>query len=152
MTRSASALTIATSIWLCAAVTFQAQQPGVTPPSTATTPDAPTRKPDEGIPITDATVQRACGGCHKADEKQQLSRISFQRNTPEGWQETIRRMVALNGLNIQPEAAREVVKYLSNHLGLAPEEAKPAAFEVERRPIDFKYAASTDTEAVCNKC
>ena len=36
-------------------------------------------------------------------------------------------MVALNGLRIEPETARDVVKYLSNHLGLAPEEARPAA-------------------------
>ena len=31
-----------------------------------------------------------------------MSRISFQRNTPEGWQEIIRRMVSLNGLKIDP--------------------------------------------------
>jgi quinohemoprotein amine dehydrogenase len=86
------------------------------------------------------------------DDKQQMSRISFQRNTPEGWQETIRRMAALNGLKIDPETAREVVKYLSNHLGLAPEEARPAAFEVERRIIDFTYSASADTESTCKAC
>jgi quinohemoprotein amine dehydrogenase len=113
---------------------------------------APTQKPDEGIPITDATVRKACGSCHRADEKGQLTRISFQRNTPEGWQENIKRMVALNGLQIDPATAREVVKYLSNHLGLAPEEAKPAAFEVERRMPDYKYAASDDVQNTCNKC
>ena len=113
---------------------------------------APTAKPEEGIPITDATVQKACGSCHKPDDKGQMSRISFQRNTPEGWQGQIQRMAALNGLNIEPETARQVVKYLSNHLGLAPEEAKPAAWEAERRLIDFKYTASTDTESTCNKC
>ena len=99
----------------------------------------PTAKPEEGIPITDATVQKACGVCHRPDDKGQMSRISFQRNTPEGWQDTIQRMVALNGLKIDPPTAREVVKYLSNNLGLAPEEAKPAAYEVERRLIDYKY-------------
>ncbi|OFW46093.1 MAG: quinohemoprotein amine dehydrogenase subunit alpha [Acidobacteria bacterium RIFCSPLOWO2_12_FULL_67_14b] len=115
-------------------------------------PAAPTAKPDEGIPITDQTVQKACGSCHRADEKGQLSRISFQRHTPEGWQSTIQRMAGLNGLQIDPATARQVVKYLSNHLGLAPEEAKPASWEVERRGTDFKYTASTDTEAVCIKC
>ena len=128
-------------------------QPSPAPQSTAPDPSrGPGAKPEEGIPITNATVQKACGSCHKSDDKQQMSRISFQRNTPEGWQETIRRMVALNNLQIDPATAREVVKYLSDNLGLAPEEAKPAAFEVERRLIDFKYAASTDTEAVCTKC
>lgn len=133
-----------TLLWL-SATAFQAaaQQP---PPA------APTAKPEEGIPITDETVRKACAGCHPADDKQQLSRISFQRNTPEGWQEVIRRMAALNGLTIDPATAREVVKYLSNHLGLAPEEARPAAFEVERRLPDFKYSASADAENTCNKC
>src|SRR5688572_4999564 len=105
------------------------------PPPTA----APAAKPEEGIPITDATVQKACGSCHRSDDKGQMSRISFQRNTPEGWQTIIQRMAALNGLNIEPSTARDVVKYLSNNLGLAPEEAKPAAWDAERRPNDFKY-------------
>lgn len=113
---------------------------------------APTAKPEEGIPIPDTMVQKACAPCHSVDDKQQISRISFRRNTPEGWQETIRRMVALNGLRIDPATAREVVKYLSDHLGLAPEEARPAAFEVERRIIDYKYTANADAEGVCNKC
>ncbi len=113
---------------------------------------APVTKPDEGIPVTDQTVQKACGSCHRPDEKNQLSRISFQRNTPEGWQTIIQRMASLNGLQIDPPTARQVVKYLSNNLGLAPEEAKPAAFEVERRPIDFTYAANADAEGVCTKC
>jgi quinohemoprotein amine dehydrogenase len=131
-----------------------AQPPAAAPPQTqAPTPAAaPTAKPEEGIPITDATVQKACGSCHAADGKQQMSRISFQRNTPEGWQEVIRRMAALNGLRIDPATAREVVRYLSNNLGLAPEEARPAAFEVERRLVDYKYTASSDAEGVCNKC
>jgi quinohemoprotein amine dehydrogenase len=127
---------------LAVAMTAQAPQPTA----------APTAKPEEGIPITDATVQKACGSCHRPDDKGQMSRISFQRNTPEGWQGQIQRMAALNGLKIEPETARQVVKYLSNNLGLAPEEAKPAAWEAERRLIDFKYIASADAESACNKC
>jgi quinohemoprotein amine dehydrogenase len=113
---------------------------------------APAAKPEEGFPVTDPVVVKACGTCHQPDAKQQLSRISFQRNTPEGWQTTIQRMAALNGLQIDPQTARQVVKYLANHLGLAPEEARPAAFEVERRLIDYKYTASEDAEGVCNRC
>jgi quinohemoprotein amine dehydrogenase len=127
---------------LAVALTAQAPQPTA----------APAAKPEEGIPITDATVQKACGSCHRPDDKGQMSRISFQRNTPEGWQGQIQRMAALNGLRIEPETARQVVKYLSNNLGLAPEEAKPAAWEAERRLIDYKYAASADAESACNKC
>lgn len=108
--------------------------------------------PEAGIPITDKTVQAACEMCHRPDDRGVMSRISFRRNTPEGWEGTIRRMVALNGLKIEPAAAREVVRYLSNHLGLAPEEVKPAWFETERRMIDFKYTASRDAEQVCTAC
>ena len=86
---------------------------------------------------------------HKIDEKKRMSRISYRRTTPEGWQQTIKRMVSLNKLQIEPEAARAVLKYLSNSLGLAPEEARPGAFEVEKRMIDYKYS-DKDTEQVCS--
>ena len=125
---------------------------GLVQPAVNQTSPGPSAKPEEGIAISDATVVKACGSCHKPDDKQQLTRISFQRNTPEGWQTAIQRMAALNGLQIDPQTARHVVRYLSNDLGLAPEEAKAAAFEVERRLPDYKYAANADAEAVCTKC
>ena len=158
----AQSFIIATTMWLFTAgwhvIAQTPAAPGQTPATPAQAPAppmpsaAPTQKPEEGIPITDATVQKACAGCHRPDDKQQLSRISFQRNTPEGWQEIIRRMAALNGLQIDAPTARDVVKYLSNHHGLAPEEARAAAFEVERRLPDFKYTASADAEDTCNRC
>lgn len=116
------------------------------PQATAT----PAPKPEVGIPVTSATVQKACGACHKPDDKQQMTRISFRRNTPEGWERTITRMMALNGLKIDGPTAREVVKYLSNSHGLAPEEARPTLYEVERRLVDETVPA--DVEGVCNAC
>lgn len=134
---------------LTSALLHAAQSPS--PPAAQATA-APKDKPEEGIPVTDETTRKACGACHRPDDKNQLSRISFQRNTPEGWQNTIQRMAALNGLSIDPATARQVVKYLANNHGLAPEEAKPAAWEAERRWIDFKYTANADAESACNKC
>src|SRR5262245_34309226 len=82
-----------------------------------------------------------------------MTRISFQRNTPEGWQDTIKRMMALNGLKLDPAAGREVVKYLSDNLGLAPEEAKASAFEVERQVVyDQESFNHEDIKGVCNAC
>ena len=107
---------------------------------------------EAGTPIADPIVRKTCATCHTVDQKGQISRISFQRKTPEGWERTVRRMVALNGLQTDPATARHVVKYLANHLGLAPEEARPAAFEVERRQSADKYTANSDTESVCTKC
>ena len=148
MTRFAQLITAVVVLWLNAAGTsITGQQPS--PPSQA--PSARQAKAEEGIPIPSAVVQKACAPCHTVDDKQQISRISFRRNTPEGWQQTIRRMVALNGLRIEPATAREVVKYLSDHLGLAPEEARPAAFEAERRLVDYKYE-NADAERTCNVC
>lgn len=105
----------------------------------------------QGIPIDSPTVLQACGSCHRPDDAGRLSRISFRRTTPEGWQQTIRRMVSLNGVELPPDTAREVVRYLSNTLGLAPEEAHPAAYEVERRADDQPYADATIQE-ICTQC
>ncbi len=131
-----------------------AQQPPLSSPA-ATTTDGQTTK---AFPITSDLVKRKCGTCHHADEKGRLTRISYRRTTPEGWEQTIKRMVTLNNLKIEPAEAREIVRYLADHQGLAPEEAKPAAFEVERRQIDFQFAdknADKDkqlTEETCIAC
>ncbi|MXZ73109.1 MAG: quinohemoprotein amine dehydrogenase subunit alpha [Acidobacteria bacterium] len=108
--------------------------------------------PDGGIPVASDLVHRVCGDCHPADEQGRMSRISYQRTSPEGWQQTIRRMVLLNDLQIEPTDAREAVRYLATHHGLAPEEARLGAFEVERRNIDFFYEADPETQETCNRC
>src|SRR4029453_8127024 len=128
------------------------QPPPQTPPAGQQPPAAKPSETDEGIPITNNQVKSVCGACHKSDAKGRMSRISYRRTTPEGWQETIRRMVTLNKVEMQPAEAREIVKYLSDQLGLAPEELKPGLFEVERRMIDYKYTANTDTEGICSSC
>ena len=149
MTGFAQFITAVAVLWLMAAGTSMVGQQPATPGQAPSA--APQAKAEEGIPIPNAVVQKACAPCHTVDDKQQISRISFRRNTPEGWQQTIRRMVALNGLRIEPATAREVVKYLSDHLGLAPAEARPAAFEAERRMVDYKYE-NADAERTCNVC
>lgn len=93
-------------------------------------------KPEEGIPVTDALVIQKCGSCHTKDDKGNLSRISWERTTPEGWEEAIKRMIRLNGLTLKPEEARAIVKSLSTTHGLAPEEAKPVMYVPEQRIQD----------------
>jgi quinohemoprotein amine dehydrogenase len=107
---------------------------------------------DEGIPVTDPNVRRACGSCHPADDKNRMTRISYRRATPENWELTIRRMVSLNHVALTPEIARGVIKSLADSNGLAPEEARPAMFEVERRLIDYTYTADKETHDLCSKC
>jgi len=107
---------------------------------------------EEGIPVTDPLVIAKCSGCHKKDEKGNLSRISWERTTPEGWQEAIKRMVRLNGLELKPEEARAIVKSLSTDHGLAPEEAKPVMYFVEHRIQDEEFPNDVvhDTCAACH--
>src|SRR5882724_13217839 len=63
---------------------------------------------EEGFPVTDPLVIQKCGTCHTKDDKGNLSRISWTRTTPEGWEEAIKRMVRLNGLSITSAEAKTV--------------------------------------------
>jgi quinohemoprotein amine dehydrogenase len=107
---------------------------------------------DEGIPVTDSEVVRACGSCHTSDAKQRMTRISYRRATPENWELTIRRMMSLNNVELTPETARRIIKYLSDQHGLAPEEARPAMFDAERRLIDYTYEPDSDVHHLCSTC
>jgi quinohemoprotein amine dehydrogenase len=110
------------------------------------------RDTTSGFVINDQTILANCGGCHSADSTGRLRRLSYMRKTPEGWESSIRRMVTLNGVKLEPAAARAIVKYLSNNQGLAPAELRPGRFEVERRPIEYRYTADTRTETTCRAC
>jgi quinohemoprotein amine dehydrogenase len=100
------------------------------------TPAEPAKPSEEGIPVTNKLVIERCASCHKQDSKGNMTRISWERATPEGWQQAIKRMVRLNGVQLTPEDARAIVRYLSDNHGLAPEEARPVRYMPERRMID----------------
>nr|WP_233140435.1 quinohemoprotein amine dehydrogenase subunit alpha [Acetobacter sp. DsW_063] len=107
---------------------------------------------DVGIPVTDTLTTQRCGSCHTPDAKGNLSRISWTRATPEGWAQTLKRMVKLNGLSITPDEARSVVKYLSTSHGLAPEEAEPVMYFAERRIQDEKIIPNDVLHQTCASC
>lgn len=111
----------------------------------------PAPESESGIPVTDALTIAKCASCHTKDDKGNLSRISWTRTTPEGWQEAIKRMVRLNGLTLQPADARLIVKYLSNNHGLAPEEAKPVMYMTEHR-IQDEVIPNESVRSTCNTC
>jgi len=106
----------------------------------------------EGFAIDSAVVKSRCGSCHRTDDKGRMSRISYRRATPENWERTIKRMVALNHVTLSPEDARAILKYLADRQGLAPEELRPIAFEPERRTIDYEYKADEMTANLCSSC
>jgi quinohemoprotein amine dehydrogenase len=113
---------------------------------------APAEKPEEGIPVTDALTISKCSGCHQKDDQGNLARISWERTTPEGWEEAIKRMVRLNGLSITPVEARSIVKYLATYHGLAPEEAKPVMYMAEQRVQDETNIPNDSVRGACVTC
>src|SRR5262245_15133794 len=107
-----------------------------------------------GIPISHQLTIDKCSGCHPRDASGMMRRISYIRTTPEVWEEAIKRMVRLNNLVIKPEEAREILRYLSNNNGLAPEEAKPVFWEAEHRLFrDQSDKIPADAlQHTCNYC
>jgi quinohemoprotein amine dehydrogenase len=61
-------------------------------------------------------------------------------------------MAALHGVRLEANEAAEIVRYLANEQGLAPEELRPGRFEVERRMIDYDYAGDSGVEFSCIQC
>lgn len=105
-----------------------------------------------GYPIGSQTLIDRCSRCHTVDDQGRMSRISYLRKTPEGWQTSIRRMVALHGARLDPAEARDIVRYLADEQGLAPEELRPGRFEVERRIIEYDYPGDSGVEYTCIQC
>src|SRR4029079_14981681 len=113
---------------------------------------APQRDTTTGFAIRDKATITACGECHLRDSSGYMQRISYERKTPEGWEMSVRRMVSLNNVALDPATAKTIVRYLSDHQGLAPSELRPGRFEVERRAIEYRYTADTRTENTCRAC
>jgi quinohemoprotein amine dehydrogenase len=107
-----------------------------------------------GISITHQLTIDKCGGCHPRDASGMMRRISYIRTTPEVWEQAIKRMIRLNSVVLKPEEAREILRYLSNNNGLAPEEAKPAFWEAEHRLFRDQSDKIPDDalQHTCNYC
>jgi quinohemoprotein amine dehydrogenase len=127
-----------------------AQEASATPSAAASKASVQTPS-EEGFPVRDQRVVGKCGACHASDAKGNMSRISWIRTTPEGWEEAIKRMVRLNGVALEPDDARKILRYLSDEHGLAPEEAKPVEYFPEHRTVDEKVPNEEITRS-CVAC
>ncbi len=107
---------------------------------------------EEGIPVTDPLVTAKCGSCHARDERGNMERISWERATPEGWQEALKKMIMEKHVTVTPPEARAIVQYLSASHGLAPEEALPVMYYPERRVHDEARIAKENALDGCTKC
>jgi quinohemoprotein amine dehydrogenase len=107
---------------------------------------------EEGIPVTDPLVIAKCGSCHTRDERGNMERISWERTTPEGWQEALKKMLFEQRVEMTPAEARSMVRYLSASHGLAPEEARPVMYYPERRIQDEAGLAGEILMSGCTRC
>ena len=131
---------LAGSIVLCASLAAQTRPPELP------------AKAIEGIPVTDPLVIAKCGSCHPSDARGNMQRISWERTTPEGWQDALKEMILRENVSLTPLEARSIVKYLSSSHGLAPEEAKPVMYEAERRVQEEAGFPSESVRESCAKC
>ncbi len=112
----------------------------------------PATEREEGIPVSDPLVIAKCGSCHARDERGNMQRISWERTTPESWQDVLKQMILLHGLSVTPSEARDIVKYLSSSHGLSPEEARPVMYDPERRVHEEADIPSETLRDTCTKC
>jgi len=96
-------------------------------------------------------LNKRCASCH-ADEKKNLRRIHEQRKTPEGWLMTLVRMQRAHGLKLSDDERRAVVKHLADTQGLAPVEAAPARYALERRLNTIESFPSEQFTQMCARC
>ncbi len=98
----------------------------------------------------EALLAEKCGACH-AETDAGLSRIAGQRKTAEGWLMTIFRMRHVHGVELTPEEQSALVFYLADTRGLAPAEAAPFRYALDRDPS----AVETTEEplgSMCGRC
>ena len=97
-------------------------------------------------------LMQACGSCHAEAGSDELTRIREQRKSPEGWSMTLTRMIRLHGVRAGSDQREALVKYLSDHYGLAPEEARPWRYMLERQPNVSGEDADEELAVLCARC
>ena len=105
-----------------------------------------------GIPVTSDLVKERCVACHTSDDEGHMTRISYMRKSPEMWELTVKRMIRLHHLPLEPEEAKQIVRDLSNSHGLTRAEAEFALYDSERRVHWSEDDETEDLRETCAKC
>lgn len=100
-----------------------------------------------GIPVTSDLVVKKCTDCHK-NNGGLVSRISYVRQVPEAWEETLWRHKRIHGLSITKEEKEALILYFSDKQGLAPAEVAPYAYTLEKRDTKEKV----DSQVIIDMC
>lgn len=104
-----------------------------------------------GVATGEALVRTYCSGCH-AEHQGRFDRISSIRKTPEGWVMTLFRMRQVHGLALGDDVQSALVQYLADTQGLAPSEAQPGRFALERRPNVQDVDLGPKIGIMCGRC
>jgi quinohemoprotein amine dehydrogenase len=104
-----------------------------------------------GIPVKSELVKSACGACHEQDDAGRMTRISYERKTPEAWELTLKRMMRTGRVQLSPDQAKEIIRYLGDEHGLAPAEARAVLYRAEKRP-KLETAVNDEVGETCNRC
>jgi quinohemoprotein amine dehydrogenase len=102
-------------------------------------------------PAGEALLNAKCSACHPRSASGGLSRIDEQRKSPEGWSMTVRRMEQWHGLMLSETEERRLIKHLADTHGLAPEEAAPLRYALERRTL-VETPDDADIATLCARC
>jgi len=105
----------------------------------------------EGLPVKSELVRARCGACHQVDSEQRMSRISYVRKTPEGWEETIQRMMRLHGLDLTAADGRKIEQYLSDSHGLTASELEKVAYSLASEDVEEQVPNGAVKNA-CTTC
>jgi quinohemoprotein amine dehydrogenase len=95
-------------------------------------------------------LMQKCGACHLGEKGMQ--RISDIRKSPEGWEMTIVRMGIWHKVDVSRAERKELVKYLADTQGLAPQESAPYRALIERQPNTADIVPSDDMSQMCARC
>lgn len=103
-------------------------------------------------------IRANCTSCH-TPTNEGLSRISYQRKTPEGWEMTINRMRIVHGLKINKagidvkgSGLHDMVKYLADNQGLAPAETSGVRYLLEQNLNKIEIQFDDEFAAMCARC
>ena len=121
---------------------------GAGAPAVEAVPD-PNRR---GVPVTNELIGKHCIGCHARNEKGHMTRISYERKSPEGWELTLKRMLRQHHLQVSQDEARQMLAYLANEHGLTRSEAARGIYESERRVHWSEASADQELRESCGGC
>jgi quinohemoprotein amine dehydrogenase len=102
--------------------------------------------------VKNPLLSAKCASCHVQDKDGMMSRISYERKSPEGWSTSLKRMLRLYDVKLTPEEAKQIVRYLADEHGLTRSEAAKCLYESERRVHWSEEEADQDLKQACAQC